>query len=907
MTVLMLLVLSLADLSLFRRQQGVDLVVLADLSDSMPVESKDRILELIKHAEAQRRGMHRVAVVTFGKGVQIERNTSAGTEFGGFQRPVDGSASDLAGGLKMALGLLQSAGSGKIIILSDGKYTNLNPIPLAQEAALRNVTIDYRAFERPTANDLSVESFDLPGEVIQGEPYQFSAVINSDQEREAEVVLYRGDKKLSSRTRKLRRGKNRILFRDLLHKGGLQNYRLELIADGDPVLQNNSARAVVRTLAPPKVLLVNQTGQPDNLYRALKQYNYQVELAGENQNVFSAAKLDGCGVVILENVPADAIGYNGMAVLKQYVEKMGGGLLLTGGKRSFGVGGYHNSVLDPVLPVTMEIREEQRKFQVAIAVALDRSGSMSMPVSGGRTKMDLANLGTAAVIEMLSPMDEISVIAVDSRAHIIVPMQKIGKKSESIQSKTKKIQSMGGGIFTYTALLAAMDQVRRSATNSRHVVIFADAADAEEPGNYKGLLKKANAIGVTVSVIGLGTKSDCDAKFLMDVAKRGNGRCFFTVNPKELPRLFTQDTMSVVRSSFIEEATNGSWLSANLSLLGESYSGSFPTVGGYNLCYLQKDASMGAVTVDEYNAPIFAYWFHGLGRAAAMTVEVDGKFTGQFASWQKYPSFFDTLTRWLLGEQTPEGMSVQIEPHGTDVLVRLELDPQKIRELQVDQAKLRIVKSGLESSVSAAIQMTWEDDHTLVGHFQADQSGNYLPLVDIGKRRFIKAAPFILPYSPEFVSWEGELSPKEVLSRLSYLTGGQERYSMVDIFAGVQTAKSFHSLAVLLGCLAMLLFVGEVLYRRLDLWEFGFGLQHLKKPFAKLRLLAKRKTRPVKAKPASPLLTGDKISGIDEKVEGITIAPEAGKEATKESPATDEDKPSAFKRAKERIKKKYKY
>src|SRR5690606_10247415 len=107
------------------------------------------------------------------------------------------------------------------------------------------------------------------------------------------------------------------------------------------------------------------------------------------------------------------------------VEDLGGGLMLTGGRRSFGVGGYFNSPLDPVLPVSMELREEHRKNRVAIAVALDRSGSMTMPVSGNLVKMDLANLGTAEVIRLLTPGDRVAVIAVDSAPHVVQPLSDV--------------------------------------------------------------------------------------------------------------------------------------------------------------------------------------------------------------------------------------------------------------------------------------------------------------------------------------------------------------------------------------------------------------------------------------------------------------------------------------------------
>ncbi|MDQ3331847.1 MAG: hypothetical protein M3552_14535, partial [Planctomycetota bacterium] len=124
-----------------------------------------------------------------------------------------------------------------------------------------------------------------------------------------------------------------------------------------------------------------------------------------------------------------------MERLAQFVEDLGGGLLVTGGRQSFGVGGYFNSPLDAVLPVSMELREEHRKNRVAIAIALDRSGSMTMPVKGSLVKMDLvkmdlANLGTVEVIKLLSPGDKIAVIAVDSSPHVIEPLSDVKNRDD---------------------------------------------------------------------------------------------------------------------------------------------------------------------------------------------------------------------------------------------------------------------------------------------------------------------------------------------------------------------------------------------------------------------------------------------------------------------------------------------
>ena len=113
------------------------------------------------------------------------------------------------------------------------------------------------------------------------------------------------------------------------------------------------------------------------------------------------------------------LGQAGMETLAAWVRETGAGLLMTGGHRAYAPGGYFRSPLEPILPVSMELRHEHRKLALAIVVALDRSGSMAMPVAGGRVKMDLANLGTVQVLDLLGPQDELGVLAVDTEPHVI--------------------------------------------------------------------------------------------------------------------------------------------------------------------------------------------------------------------------------------------------------------------------------------------------------------------------------------------------------------------------------------------------------------------------------------------------------------------------------------------------------
>src|SRR5207253_3658249 len=139
-------------------------------------------------------------------------------------------------------------------------------------------------------------------------------------------------------------------------------------------------------------------------------------------------------------------------------------------------------------------------------------------VGGGRVKMDLANQGAAQVLDMLGPMDEFGVLAVDTAAHTIAPLGPATDKAK-VRDKILRVESMGGGIYVYVALSEAARMMTAAKAATKHIVLFSDANDSEEPGDYKTLLAKCREAGITVSVIGLGKPTDQDGQLLEEIAE----------------------------------------------------------------------------------------------------------------------------------------------------------------------------------------------------------------------------------------------------------------------------------------------------------------------------------------------------------------------------------------------------
>src|SRR5262245_15506947 len=680
LALLLLILLALCGLAVKLPSRNGTIVVVADRSLSMPQGAEAAQKEAIDLIGRAMTSDDRLAVVSFGQSAAIERPPQRGT-FAGFTNEVGRDASNLAEAIDKALALIPQSSPGKILVISDGRWTGKDPASSASKAAARGVAIDYRSLQRSSANDLAVAQIDAPVTVTPGEAIMITAWVKSPLQQEIAYELRRGGQVLAAGKTNAGAGLNRLTFRDLAGEPGAQGYTIRVSgvqngAGDDPVPENNSAKLLVGVQGPRPLLLVSSSPN-SGLARLLSAGGMKIKLAAPEDCDWTLDSLAQYSGALIENVPAEKITNRGMEAIASWVSDAGAGVMMTGGKHAYGPGGYFKSPLEPIMPVSMELRQEHRKLALAIVVAMDRSGSMAVPVGGGRTKMDLANLAAAQTLDMLSPMDEFGVVAVDSVSHIIADLQKVDDAG-SIRNRILRVDSGGGGIFIFEALTTAADMLLHAKSGTRHIILFADAADSEEPGMYRELLRRCGESGVTVSVIGLGKPTDVDADLLRDIAKRGNGQIYFSENAEDLPRLFAQDTIIVSRSMFLDQPTPIQFTGGLVTLTGKQFTG-LPSIGGYNLTYLRPEANLAAVTTDEYKAPIVASWQAGGGRVLCYLGEADGQYAGEVAGWKDAGDFFTSLARWVAGDagDLPGNMLLTQELKNGVVRIELHLDPER--------------------------------------------------------------------------------------------------------------------------------------------------------------------------------------------------------------------------------------
>lgn len=816
-TAVVSLVLAMCQPAIKLPDRSGTVVVVVDRSESMPAGSQTRAKEAVDLIERAMSTRDQLGVVSFGHKAVVERAPQSG-EFSGFSADVGAEASNLGEAVDSALALIASDAPGRILIVSDGRWTGSDPTAAAAKAAGRGVAIDHRFLSRTRSDDLAIQELHAPESVSPGEAYMITAWVRSPIAQTIEFRLANGNRVVASGKKELMSGLNRLLFRDRAMTPGTAQYEFTVESDTeDSVPENNLARALVGVRGAKPVLMLSNTGSKSGLLNLLSRGKVEVIGLEPSRVRWSLEQLSQFSAVLLENVMASDVGGPGMETISAWVELTGSGLMMTGGKKSYAPGGFFGSPLERILPVSMEMRREHRKLQLAIVVALDRSGSMAASVGGGKSKMDLANLGTAQVLDLLSPMDEIGVIAVDSSPHVIVPLNTVGV-NQAERNTILSIDSRGGGIFVYEALKAASTMIMTAQAQTKHIILFSDARDSEQPGSYRELLQHCAAAGVTVSVIGLGQQTDVDAAFLEDIAKRGNGNIYFTDQPTELPRIFAQDTFTVARSTFIEESTQVR-VTGGIHAVGGQSAWEPDPVGGYNLTYLRPEANMATVSVDEYEAPIVASWQAGSGRVICYTGEADGEWAGPIAKWKDAGDFYATLTRWAAGEQQalPDNMVLIQETRDGANHVQLHLDPEREKESFQGLPELRVLH-GLPGATPSKLEleMQWRNADMLEAVVPIRGRETVLATVAIPGMKPQTLTPVCLPYSPEFAPDQPGRG-RETLESISDTTGGSERLDLPGVWDTLVAQPQFIDIAVWLIIAGLLAFLLEIFQRRTGL------------------------------------------------------------------------------------------
>jgi Ca-activated chloride channel family protein len=601
----------------------------AELQKAIKAQPKEDLLRLVTFAK-------RPQVVPIGNDAPFEadgRNT-AGAELISRHGPGLGTATDIASALELAYGLYPEGYLRRAVILSDGVQTDGDLLAEANRAKAFGVKLFAIPSKRPLPGEVAVRELRVPDKVHEQETFDVHATVFSSVAQKAKLSLKQGDviNGLDGiKVVELHAGDNDVQFKSKAALPGDVTYSLEVSeASQDHFAENNRATAVAAVTGMPVVLYVDgDPARASYLASALSAQQLNVDTFDPlPSSVREAEKYD---FIILSDMPAERVSLTQEEAVEQYVRDLGGGFLFAGGENGYGLGSWSHTTIERILPVRMDAEKRRDEPEVAMALVIDRSGSMTgLP-------LEMAKQAAKATADTLAADDLLEVIAFDSQPTRIVRMT-AAKHSARIQNDIARIQA-GGGTEIFPALDTAYQALSSTHAKRKHVVLL---TDGQAPSNgIRDLVQAMAAEEITVTTVGLG--GGADETLLRMIAEVGGGRYYRAADPQSLPRIFTRETEMVSRSAAVEEYFQPRLVAAADFLRGIDIGGA-PFLHGYVATKLKPPPAQQILT-SELGEPILARWHVGLGWAMAWTSDVKNLWAVEWLRWPPWGQFWGQLVR----------------------------------------------------------------------------------------------------------------------------------------------------------------------------------------------------------------------------------------------------------------------
>ncbi|MCW5715043.1 MAG: VWA domain-containing protein [Bauldia sp.] len=586
-----------------------------------------------------------------------------------------GAGVDLGGAIRLAAAMLPADTPGRVIVAGDGRATVGTIGSAIESARAAGVPIDAAYRDPMPAGEVMVRDVVLPAPVHDGDTIAVDAIVFSTGTVNARVSFFRDGVLLAEEDVTLAPGNNRVGAALPAGERGERLFEVAVSAAGDTEPGNNRSGAVVGVRDAPAVLVVaSDADWGGYLAEALAVQQLSATVIPPARAPFYMSEWLQFDVVVLMNVPAIDLTTMQQEQLARYVEVHGRGLLILGGDRAFGPGGYYQTPLERISPLSARI--PQRGPQAAIAFVLDRSGSMQGVVGQG-TRLDIAREATVNAIGLLHEESQVTVVVFDSEARVIVPLQE--RKDEAAVAMALAPISPGGGTVLLPALEAAFAELQRSTAEARHMVVMTDGL--VEPADFAPLLARIREAGITVSAVAIG--AEAGIALLEPIARLGGGAFHATRDFNALPSILSQEALLLSATPVVEATTPVFWVDRDAPFLS-GLPATLPPLESYVATTAQPGATVHLAILDEEGetVPVLASWRHGAGQVLAFGSHGAGSGTQNWLPLAAYPLLWAQAIRQFLPGVPEPGLTVFVGRNGDEVHVTATLLDTEGRPLQ---------------------------------------------------------------------------------------------------------------------------------------------------------------------------------------------------------------------------------
>ena len=814
-------ILALANLQRTHSERRLAVVFLLDMSDSVAESQREIVIEKINAAIAQLKPTDRFAVIGFAAEpivlipmqepvVETGKKPSIRSILTDLSGQLD--STDIVSALKRSIEHLPDNYHRRIALFGDGQHnagrTSISEsLPFFSASNVEIMTIPLQ----PTQDAIQVLDLQLPNKVGKGQRFQGQAIIQSNEIiPKLKATLDHNGIPIPDLTFSLKRGRNVIplptqqVTDSYYNLGRTHTYHLKVHIN-DAIIENNEAFGVVQVKDKPHILYADSNLEhSDNIKEVLVESGFGVEVihaADIPSDLISFQQFD---VVILSNISADMVTGTQQQMIESSVRDLGHGLVVIGGDKTFGAGGWTDTVIERILPVDMTPRE--RRDSVALVFVIDTSGSMANYV-GDKRKISLAMDAIRAGIDQLDETDQAAIISFDVNTHVI---SSLTSDHNRLIKRVGRLKPTGGTAAMSDAIKIAIQMHETADVKRKHIILLSDGKSTGKRSDIIEIARDAANEKVGITTIGIG---DADTELLEAIASAGTGRAIHVQDIQNLPRVL-MDAVRETHNYIVQEEFQPRVLIPTSPILDGI--NNLPRLYGY-VATAEKPAAQVLISSHK-NEPILAGWRYGLGKTVAWTSDVQPAWGKDWISWTHFSKFWGQVVNWTGPTENTDvdfDLSVMQYNGHRNGSGEIRIDTKKLSSVPF------VVQVAGPHGTGQTVDITQDGAKRFIGSFQMHERGTYIITAkQMGTENSLSETPLTVTLSR---SYPAEYAVFDVntalLKKLSQETDGLYQPTIAQI---TDPGEHFNNLAIeervslfqSLLIIAVVLFVVEMILRR---------------------------------------------------------------------------------------------
>ena len=766
-----------------RTSDQLSVVYAVDISESIHPDQVSEALKFVAKTVAEKPEGDEAGLLVFGSSAAVElppnpafpidENAPEGSIH--LNSRVDRDATNLEQTLSLGAAVLPEETRGRIVLISDGSQTTGDLKSVLKELQAREIAVDVLPITYSYDNEVWVERLELPQSVKLGEPYEASVVISSLKAGQGTLLIEENGEVIENGEIPIafQEGKNRYDIPLYLRTPGYYEYtaKLKVADDVDGRDENNEAIGYVYVEGEGKALVVIDPLRPlladgntddrdhERLVRAILESERAVEIVESYDFPRDPLSLLPYDCVIFANVPQDAFDAVQLDALHDAIYNQGIGFLMIGGQNSFGPGGYHRTVVEDALPISMDITKKKVLPKGALAIILH-----TCEFPEGNT---WAKRVTKQAIKVLGAQDEVGVIAYGvGGEHWVFELTPAGE----YESMVPKINAAGVGDMPAfgPTMQMGLKGLQASDAATKHMIIISDGDPQPAPPS---LLQEFNDSRISISTIAIFPHGGTEIGVLRNIAKLTGGRYYFPSDPNQLPSIFIKEAKTLKRNMIQEKTIHADVGYPSPVLEGIS---ALPPLHGFVLASLKENALTENVLftipddADEGETdPVLAIWRYGLGTTAAFTSSLSNQWARDWVTWDQYRAFVKQLLIRISRVRKAGHLRMWTYNSGGEGVIMVEDFHQE--EMFLDT----VAQVSTPNDVELTIPLRQVGPRRYQGTFPANDKGRFqvTALGTSGEREDRVHGGFIVSYSPEFLKFTSNWN---ALRQIKDVTNGTE-------------------------------------------------------------------------------------------------------------------------------------